>query len=86
MWLFLTIKAVNKDAKRKKNANNHVHNILRLFDSFPFATGEIKRDYQKWTGIYDLSNELQNDLRLRTLWNLEKSGKSKHFIELLPSA
>ena len=31
MWLFLTIRAVNKDIKGKENfTQNHVHNISRL--------------------------------------------------------
>ena len=48
VWLFLTIKAVNKDIKCKKNGENHVHNILRIVDvwvNFPFTTSETKRDY-----------------------------------------
>ena len=47
MWLFLTVGAVNKDIKSKiKFADNHCHNILRLFDNlpnFPFMTSEVKR-------------------------------------------
>ena len=45
MWLFSTIEGVNKDIKAKQNlADNHVHNILRLFygwASFPFTTSGI---------------------------------------------
>ena len=45
--------AVHKDIKQKKKnqknlADNHVHNILRLFDgsaNFPFNKSETKRDY-----------------------------------------
>ena len=40
--MFLTNLAVNKEIKSKRNfADNHFHNILRLFDvflNFPFAT------------------------------------------------
>ena len=50
MWKFLTIKVVNKDIKAKENfADNHGHNILRLFDVLPnflFTTSETKCDYQ----------------------------------------
>ena len=37
-------------------------------------------------GIYELSHELPNDLRLRILGNWKISRKSQNFIELLPSA
>ena len=47
--MFLTIGAVNKDIKSKRTfADNHFHNILRLFDVLPtslFITGETMRDY-----------------------------------------
>ena len=33
-------------------------------------------------GIYELPNELMNDLRLRILGNKEKSGKFQHLLEL----
>ena len=33
-------------------------------------------------GIYELPDELPNDLRLRILWNWKRSGKSQHVIEL----
>ena len=50
MWLFLTMKAVNKDIiSKKKITDNHVHNILRLFGgwaSYPFITSEKKHVYQ----------------------------------------
>ena len=36
--------------------------------------------------IYELPDELSNDLKLRILGNQEKLGKSQNFIELLPSA
>ena len=40
---------VNKDKKQKKNvADNHFHNVLRLFDvlpNFPFPTSETKHNY-----------------------------------------
>ena len=45
--LFLTIQAVNKDIKSKRKSDNHIQNILRLFDSlvnFPFTTSEAKYD------------------------------------------
>ena len=35
--------------------------------------------------IYELPDELSNDLKLRILGNQEKLGKSQNFIELLPS-
>ena len=45
--LFLTIQAVNKNIKSKRKSDNHIQNILRLFDSlanFPFTTSEAKYD------------------------------------------
>ena len=36
--------------------------------------------------IYELPDELSNDLKPRILGNQEKLGKSQNFIELLPSA
>ena len=48
--LFLTIKALKKDIKRKRKfTDNYGHNTLRLFDvllSFPFRASEKMRDYQ----------------------------------------
>ena len=49
---------------------NHFHNILRLFDVLPnFISPQVKRcviiTYEH--GIYELSHELLNDLRLRIL-------------------
>ena len=35
--------------------------------------------------IYELPDELSNDLKPRILGNQEKLGKSQNFIELLPS-
>ena len=32
-------------------------------------------------GIYELPHVLLNDLRLRILWNKEKSGKSQNLLE-----
>ena len=47
--MFLANLAVNKDIKsKKKNAENHFHNILRLFDVLknrPSATSETVGDY-----------------------------------------
>ena len=49
MWLFLTVVGVIIDIKSKRNfADNHFHNILRLFDvltNFIFTTTETIRDY-----------------------------------------
>ena len=47
--MLLTIKDVNKDIKSTKNifADNHVHNILRIFDdwaSFSFTISETKHN------------------------------------------
>ena len=66
-------------------AFNHDHNNLRIFDvlaSFPFTTSEtmIKKH-----GIYQLFNELQNDVRLRILRNQEIPGKSQNLMELYPN-
>ena len=33
-------------------------------------------------GLYELSHQLWNDLRLRILGNYERSGKSQNFIAL----
>ena len=53
---------------------NHFHNILRLFDVLPnFLSPQVKRctsetiTYKQ--GIYELPQELPNDLRLRILGN-----------------
>ena len=60
---------------------NQFHNILRLFDvlpNFPFSTSETMCDYTHKHGIYELSQELPNDLRLRIrkLGNIRKLSKS----------
>ena len=70
MWLFLLIGAVNKDMKRtrKKFGDNHFHNILRLLMFYQiFLSPQVKRSttFNKKHGIYELSHELPNDLRLR---------------------
>ena len=49
--ILLTIKAVNKDIKTKENfSDNHVHNILRLFDdwlNFSLTTNENKKQKKR---------------------------------------
>ena len=53
---------------------NHFHNILRLLDVLPnFVT------YKR--GIYELPQELLNNLRLRILGNEEISGKCLNLIK-----
>ena len=60
---------------------NHFHNILRLFDVFLLPP--VKRcaiiTYKE--GIYELPQELPNDLRLKILENYEISGKCLNSIE-----
>ena len=59
-------------------ADNHFHNILRLFDvllNFLFTTSETRRDYYKHD-IYELSHELPDNLRLRVLGTYETLEKS----------
>ena len=55
---FLTIGAINKDMKiKKKNADNHFHNIFRLFDAlrnFSFTTSDISNKH----GMYELPHKL----------------------------
>ena len=60
----------NCQFKLKFNTYNHFYNILRLSDvlpNFPFTTSETMRDYKY--GMYELPNELSNDLRLRIFGN-----------------
>ena len=55
---------------RYKYSYNQFHNILKLFDVLPnffFTTNQTMCDYEHV--IYQLSDELRNDLRLRTLGN-----------------
>ena len=50
---------------------NHFHNIVRLFDALPnfsFTTSETMGVTFKH-GIYELPQELPNDLRIRILGN-----------------
>ena len=52
--------------------NNQFHNILRLFHvlpNFPFTTSETMGIITHKHGIYELHDELSNDLRLRILGN-----------------
>ena len=62
----------NCQFKMKFGTYNHFHNILRLFDVLPtFISREVKRCaiiYHKH-GIFELPDELLNDLRLRILGN-----------------
>ena len=54
---------------------NHGHNILRLFGllpNFPFTTSKTKSIISNKPGIYELSNKLPNNLRLRKLGNIRK--------------
>ena len=56
---------------RKLNYND-AHNILRLFDilpNFSATTSKMKRIITKKRDIYELSHELQDELRLRILGN-----------------
>ena len=66
---------------------NHFHNILRLFDVLPnisFTASETMGDYY---GIYELLQELPNDLRLRKirkLRNIRKVSKLHRMIAQCP--
>ena len=72
----MTNGAVHKDIKTKENfADCHSHNILRLFDTSPnfvFATSETKQDCSNKHSLYELPQELPNDLRLGILENFKK--------------
>ena len=78
------IEAVNKNIKAKEYfADNHGHNILKLFDTFPFFfSPDVKQRViiSNKHGIYELPHELPHELTLRFLGNLERSGKSQNFI------
>ena len=62
-----------KTQKAKENfADNHGHNILRLFDTSPnflFTTSDMKRSViiSNKHGIHELPHEFANNLRLRIL-------------------
>ena len=65
------------------------HNIWRLSDVLSnFLSPQVKRIVIISTknGIYKLSHELPNDLRLRILGNLKILKRSQIFRELQPSA
>ena len=52
-------------------ADNYVHDILRHFDQQNLFSPQVKRSViiSKSHGIYDLSHELPNNLRLTILVN-----------------
>ena len=69
-WVFYIEKAFKFDVTF--NNCNHFHNILRLFDvllTFLFATIKTMRNITYKHGIYELSGELPNNLKLRILGN-----------------
>ena len=66
---YIILRELNVFDKNIKT-NNHFYNILRIFEVLPnFFSPQVKRcaiiTYKH--GIYELSHELPNDLRLRTL-------------------
>ena len=64
--------------------HSNFHNILRLLDVFPnflFTKSQAMWDNYK-NGIYELPQELPNDLQLRKLGNIRKVLKRN---SLLPS-
>ena len=65
---------------------NYGHNILRLYQIF--FSPQVKQSViiNNKHGIYELLNELPNDLRLRTLRNQERTLKPQKINELFPSA
>ena len=68
-----------KTQKANENfADNHFHNILRLFDILPnflFTTSEKMRNDYLSTWYIRVAE------RLKKLWNYEISGKRLNFIE-----
>ena len=62
--------------KTKENfADNHGHNIMRLFDTLPnFFSQQVERGLinSNKHGIYELPHELPNDLKLTILGNEER--------------
>ena len=59
---------------------SHGHNILRLLILYQiFSSAKVKRNViiSNKHGIYELSHELPNDLRLRILRNQERSELHK---------
>ena len=62
---------------------NQFHDIVRLFDVLPNLSPQVKRCaiITDKHGIYELSHELPNDLRLRILANLEIPENCLNFIE-----
>ena len=74
-----------KNKKRKKDwSDNQIDDILRLFDVLPSI---FSREVKRWAivtyehGIYELPDELPNNLRLRIFGKWEISGKCLNFIE-----
>ena len=67
----MTNLAVNKNIKSKKNfPDNHIQNILRVFDILPnFLSQQVKQcaiiTYKHC--IYELPHEFPKKIRLRTL-------------------
>ena len=79
LWLFSIPHFLVKRLIQLGCRYNQFYNILRLFDVLKsFHSPQVKRGaiitYK--LGIYELSQELQNDLRLRILGNLRKYEKS----------
>ena len=68
-----------------KTSSFYNHGI-RLWDFLMFhqifVSPQMKRStiISKKQGVYELSHELPNDLRLRILENKEKSGKSQNLL------
>ena len=71
--LIKTQKAKKKTKKKtKNNAYNDVHKTLRPFDILPnvsFTTSEKSVIISNEHGMYELPQELPNDLRLKILGN-----------------
>ena len=70
MLLFLAISAADKYTKSKRKfADNHFHNILKLFDLYQYFALQVKRcaifNYKH--GVYELPHKLPNNLKLRFL-------------------
>ena len=52
-----------------------------MFPNFPSPKVKQSAIVSNKQGVYELQNELPNDMRLRIFGNKEKSGKSQNLLE-----
>ena len=80
MFAFCVV-TVNDEHTKPAIMNIILWDILMFYQIFPPPKVKQSAIVSNKQGVYELPNELPNDVRLRIFGNKEKSGKSQNLLE-----